>query len=156
MMRWWGWRIDYLLLVRYKVYLRELSWSDNTVSGTVLPAVEPVDWGPAVTARVGEGLAGVWLPDVRPALDLELALTEQERLEVTQRLGGSQTSSTSFTSSTSCTYSTTCTSTTSSKDIIIIKLCMIQYREVHSRSEILKKQRNPPNYLCHYDTRIYE
>ena len=33
---------------------------------------------------------------------------------------------------------------------------MIQYREVHSRSEILKKQRNPPNYLILYDTRIYE
>ena len=60
--------------------------SDDTVSGAVLAGVKPVDQGPAVTARVGEGLAGVGLPDVGPSLDTEPAGTEQERLEVTQRL----------------------------------------------------------------------
>ena len=67
------------------IYFINLS-SDDTVSGAVFPGVEPVDQGPAVTARVDEGLAGVCLPDVGPPPDTEPAGTEEERLEVTRRL----------------------------------------------------------------------
>ena len=76
-----------------------LSLSDATVSGTVFSGVEPVDWGPAVAARVSEGLAGVCLPDVGPPLEAEPAGSKQERLEVTHRLDSSQTTSTTSTSS---------------------------------------------------------
>ena len=67
----------------HSAFVRRKILSDQARPGAVPSGGEPVDRTSGVAAGVEEGLAGVGLPDVGPALETEAAVTELERRGVT-------------------------------------------------------------------------